>query len=490
MDAVGVRDASAPVPATVPGPRGWPDDALGQDDLCGLLDRLARREVSPQELKDAALARAHTANHVLNAVAAWVHDAAVGDVPVDPAAPFAGVPTVLKDNEDLTGYPTSQGSLAVPDRPAPRCTPIVRQHLQLGLVPLAKTTLPEFGLTASTESSRFGATANPWDITRSAGGSSGGSAALVAAGVVPIGHANDGGGSIRIPASCCGLVGLKPTRGRLVDRPELERLPVPITRQGVLTRSVRDTARFYAEVERLHRSPNLPEIGVVTTPIRRRLRMAVVLSSIRDLPVSADTVAAVSAAAALCERLGHHVETIDAPVPASFGPDFLHYWELLAFTLQHGGRLLYGQRFDPRRTEPLTRGLAAMAARAATMVPGSLRRLRRLARDHEHVFPRYDVVLSPVLGHEPPPLGHLGPDVDVPTHLARLLRFTSFTPVQNVSGSPAVSLPLGRSRHGLPIGVHISAPFGHERRLLELALELEQAAPWPTLGPGRTGCAP
>jgi amidase len=447
--------------------------------MCGLLDRLSRREVSAQELHQAARQRARVANERLNAVTVWVDD--LPGAGAAPDAPLAGIPTVVKDNEDLTGYPTSQGSAAVPDVPALACSPFVRRLLETGLVPLAKTTLPEFGLTASTESTRFGATANPWDTSRSAGGSSGGSAALVAAGVVPVGHANDGGGSIRIPAACCGLVGLKPSRGRLPDRPELERLPVPITRQGVLTRSVRDTARFYVEAERLHRDPRLPQIGLVTGPPRRRLRVALMLSTIADLPVDAETAAAVSAAAQLCERLGHHVEPVEPPVPSSFGPDFLHYWELLAFALQHGGRRLYGPGFDPGRTEALTRGLAAMAVRSSALMVGSLRRLRRLARERETVFPRYDVVLSPVLGHEAPPLGYLGPHVEVRTHLVRLLRFTAFTPVQNVSGSPAVSLPLGRSRAGLPIGVHLSAPYGHERRLLELALELEEAAPWPLL---------
>ena len=347
-------------------------------------------------------------------------------------------------------------------------------------MPIAKTTLPEFGLTASTESVRFGATRNPWDTGRSAGGSSGGSAALVAAGAVPMAHANDGGGSIRIPAACCGLVGLKPSRGRLVDRPELARLPVQIAVQGVLTRSVRDTARYYAAAERLYRNPALPELGLVERADPGRLRIGLVLAGIRGLPVEADTVAAVRRAGQLCEELGHHVAETTPPVDDQFGPDFLRYWAFLAFSLKNAGGLLFGSEFDGSRTEEFTKGLSGLFARQAERLPGSLRRLRRLAQEHESAFERYDLIVSPVLGHRPPRIGYLGPDVDFRTHLVRLLRFASFTPLQNVSGSPGLSLPLGRTSTGLPVGVQLAAPFGHDRRLLSLAYGLEEAAPWPT----------
>ncbi len=456
------------------------DDALGSDDVTALLGRLARREVSAAELRAAAAARARSANERLNAVTAWVEEPVGPEVAVAEDAPFAGIPTLIKDNEDLTGYVTTQGSWAMPQHPARECSPFVAQHLQLGLSPIAKTTLPEFGLTASTETVRFGATRNPWDTGRSAGGSSGGSAALVAAGVVPIAHANDGGGSIRIPAACCGLVGLKPTRGRLVDRPELARMPVQLTTQGVLTRTVRDTALYYAETERLSRNTELPTVGLVEHADPRRLRIGLVLASIRGLPVSTETVVAVRAVGALCESLGHTVDEAPAPVADEFGPDFLRYWAFVAFTLKNAGGQLFGPGFDGSRTEDFTKGMSAFFVDRVARVPGSLRRLRRLAREHESGFDRYDTVISPVLGHEPPPIGHLGPHVDFRTHLLRLLRYSSFTPVQNVSGSPGISLPLGRTATGLPIGVHLAAPFGHEARLLSLAFELEEAAPWPT----------
>ena len=446
--------------------------------MTGLLERLDRREVSPAELRAAAVERARAVNPRLNAVAAWVEQPVAPEGSSGADGPFAGIPTFIKDNEDLAGYATSEGSWAMPDRPATGSSPWVAQFLRLGVAPIAKTTLPEFGLTASTESLRFGATRNPWNTDHSAGGSSGGSAALVAAGVVPIAHANDGGGSIRIPASCCGLVGLKPSRGRLIDLRELDRLPVNLTTQGVLTRSVRDTARYYAEAERLHRNPRLPGIGVVERGGGVRLRIGLVLGATLGLPVSAETVAVVNAAGTVCAELGHHVEEVTAPVDDRFGPDFLHYWALLAFALTNGGGRFFGPGFDGSRTETFTQGLSALARHQALLIPGSLRRLRRMARDHEHAFARYDLLVSPVLGHAPPAIGHLGPEVDFRTHLLRLLRYTTFTPVQNVTGSPAISLPLGRSASGLPIGIQVAAPFGHERRLLELAFELEEAAPW------------
>jgi len=167
-------------------------------------------------------------------------------------------------------------------------------------------------------------------------------------------------------------------------------------------------------------------------------------------------------------------------VADQFGPDFLRYWAFLSFTLKTAGRRLFGEGFDGSRTEILTAGLASMFVREAERLPGSLRRLRKLAREGEPVYQSVDVLLSPVLGHAPPRIGYLGEQVDMRTHLIRLLPYTSFTPVQNVSGAPAMSLPLGRSASGLPIGVQLAAPLGQERRLLSLAYELEEATPWPT----------
>lgn len=456
------------------------DDALGTDDLCGLLDRLARREVSPDELRAAALARAERANPLLNAVCVWVDPGSGGWRD----GPFAGIPAAIKDNEDLAGYPTSWASLAVPDQPARANSPFVEQFLRLGLSPIAKTTLPEFGWTASTESIRFGATRNPWDIRRSAGGSSGGSAALVAAGVVPLAHGNDGGGSIRVPAAACGLVGLKASRGRIIDRPEVARLPVPLTVQGVLTRTVRDTARYLAEAERLHANPDLPPVGLVTGASQRRLRMGVLDAGLPGVPIAAASRQAVRDAAGMCEELGHHVEPVPPLVDDRFGPDFGRYLCLLAFMMQHAGGRMLGTDFHAERTEPLTKGLSAIAARSGLQLPTTLRRLRKLASVGEPVYESVDVLLMPSTAHDTPPIGHLGPDVGVDEHLVRLIRFLAANPVQNVTGSPALSLPLAQTADGLPMGVQLVAPRGHERRLLELGFELEAASGRSNRQPG------
>jgi amidase len=297
---------------------------------------------------------------------------------------------------------------------------------------------------------------------------------------VPIAHGNDGGGSIRIPASCCGLVGLKPSRGRVVDLPELERMPVVLGVQGVLTRTVRDTARYIAEAERQYRNPALPAVGHVRNGDGPRLRIGLVTRTIRDLPVSAETVAMVERTGELCESLGHSVEPTGPPVADAFGADFLRYWSFIAFVLTKTGRRFYGEGFDAARADEVTRGLSGRFLKSIERFPGSVRRLRRLAAAQEPSFENFDVLVSPVLGHAPPPIGYLGPDVDFGTHLARLLRYTSFTPVQNVSGSPALALPMARSASGVPMGVQLAAPLGREARLLSLGYELEEAAPWAT----------
>ncbi len=456
------------------------DDALGDSDMSDLLDRLARGEVTGSAVRAAAVARVRRANSALNAVTGEIEST---HPQVATHGPFAGVPTVMKDNEAIEGIPISFGSRGAPNTPAPGSSPFTRLFLGLGLDPVATTTLPEFGLTASTESARFGATRNPWDLSRSAGGSSGGSAALVAAGAVPIAHANDGGGSIRIPASCCGVVGLKPSRGRLPNRPEIDRLPIQIVTQGVITRTVRDTALFFSRVEQASRG-GLPPIGEVREP-GSRLRIGVCLTVPNGLPWDPEVIAVVRATGDALDRCGHRVDPTGPPVDDRFGPDFLMLWALMAFTLHRGGRYAVGHGWDGRKTEPLMRGLSGRLVRFGERLPGALRRLRRLAADGEPTWRDHDILVSPVTGHPAPPIGYLGPDVDVREHLIRLIRFCSVTSVQNVTGSPAISLPLGRTSAGLPIGVQLAAPLGQERRLLEIALELEQAMPWP-LTPGRS----
>lgn len=451
------------------------DDALGDSDLVDLVARIDRHEVSPAEVVQASLARAYAVEPQVNAVVDWVPDPA----PLSDAAdrPLRGIPTFIKDNEALAGLPTRQGSRAVTDRPSTTSMPWARQVIALGATPLGKSTMPEFGMTPTTESLLSGATRNPWDLTRSTGGSSGGSAALVAAGVTPLAHANDGGGSIRIPASCCGLVGLKPTRGRIVDVRDVERLPINIIAQGVVTRTVRDTAFYLSVAERAYRNLALPPIGHVTAP-GPRLRIAVIPSSVAWGTTDPAVAEAVRSTASLCESMGHQVEEWDFPFDAQIGMDFLRYWEFLAYSISRWGDRLYGSGFDRSLLEPLTVELARIFRSGPGLLAPALRRLKRFGRVYADTFADVDVVLSPTVAHEPPPIGYLGPTVDPRTHLVRVLRYVSMAPLQNVTGAPAISLPLGQSPTGLPLGVQAAAGWGRERTLLELALELEQARPF------------
>jgi len=335
--------------------------------------------------------------------------------------------------------------------------------------------MPDFGLTATTEPLSSGPTRNPWNLDYSVGGSSGGSAALVAAGAVPLAHANDGGGSIRIPASACGLVGLKPSCGRIVMPERMTGLPIKIAAQGVVTSTVRETAAFIAEIEKF--DSTLEPVGLVNGP-GRRLRIAIVDGGPGGIEVDPQVQAVCDAAARACEALGHSIDVIEFPYSLTFGRDFLRYWAMLAAAIELGGRSGYRGDFDRMQLEPFTLGLARQFRSVALKMPNSIHRLKRFAATAHEVYLDHDVIISPVLATRPPPIGYLAPDEDFRTHLVRLLRFASFTLIQNISGSPAISLPLGVTTDGLPIGVQFAARVGAERTLLELAFELESAQGW------------
>lgn len=443
------------------------DDALGTLDAIGVIDAIAAGAITAQDARAAALERAELARIPLNAVAA------MADAPTVVQGPFGGVPTFVKDNEDVVGLPTSHGSRATSRNPKTEPSAFVEHFERLGFTILGKSTLPEFGLTATTETLAFGATRNPWNLNHSAGGSSGGAAALVAAGVVPLAHANDGGGSIRIPAACCGLVGLKPSRQRLIARPELDKLPVQITAQGAVTRTVRDTARFYSEIEKFHNE--LPPIGNLTGPNAKRLRIGVVVDGMDGLPVDPEVRDAVTRTGNLLAELGHHVEYIPFPFDLQFGVDFLRYWAALGFAIQVGGKSTFDSEFDKTQLEPFTVGLASLFKDVALRLPATLRRLRRFPDVYATKFTNIDAMVSPVLSHPAPQLGYLGATVDPHEHMVRLLRYASFTAIQNVSGAPAISLPMGVGRGGVPIGVQIAGAYAAEATLIELAYELEEA---------------
>jgi amidase len=302
----------------------------------------------------------------------------------------------------------------------------------------------------------------------------------VASGALPIAHANDGGGSIRIPAAACGLVGLKPTRGRVADAAEAARMPVNIVSNGVVTRTVRDTAHFLAGAEVYEPATGMPPIGLVEGPSDRRLRIGLVLDSLTDTPTDDETRGAVADTATLLEKLGHTVAEVPVTVTKKFLTDFTHYWALLAFSTHHFGGRVIAPGFDKSRSDPLTRYLAGRFVRKAWRTPSALLGLRRSEAVYRKAFADLgvDLVLSPTLGHTTPRIGHLSPTVEFPEMFERLVRYAAFTPLNNAAGAPAVSLPLGMTAESLPIGVHFSALHGDERTLLEIAYELEDARPF------------
>ncbi|MFJ9434197.1 amidase [Streptomyces sp. NPDC101490] len=450
------------------------DDALGEHDAVGLARSIRKGEVSAAEAARDAAARVRAVEGRLHAVQTHI------DVP-EPApgsGALAGVPTFVKDNTELRGLPTGHGSAAFVPRAARRHAPFTRQFLSSGVTVLGKTRLPEFGFSPSTEYEDAEPVRNPWDTGRSAGGSSGGSAALVAAGAVPIAHANDGGGSIRIPAACCGLVGLKPTRGRVVGNTQSRRLPLDLVSDGVVSRSVRDTAAFLAAAETHWRNPKLPPVGLVEGPSGRRLRVGFLLDSPNGVPTDPATRAAVTETVATLERLGHTACPVELTLDPRFTDDFLTYWGMLSYLLGATGRTL-GADFDRHRMDGLSRGLREQYLRNWRGTPGVLRRLKRTGRAYAAAFRGLDLVLSPVLAHTTPPLGHLSPAVPYETLIDRILAYVAFTPVNNVVGTPSLSLPAARpTAGGLPVGIMFSGRPGAERTLLELAYELEADHPF------------
>ena len=460
-------------------------DALANHDAVALSEMLARQETSACELVRAAFKRLEQVDPDLHATVCLQEEAALTQASfyddLGNFRAFQGIPGFLKDNLDLEGLPTRHGSAAMPDKPKKRTSAVAQQIIDTGIVFLGKTKLPEFGLTATTEYSKAEPAHNPWNTAHSTGGSSGGSAALVAAGVVPIAHANDGGGSIRIPAACCGLVGLKPSRGRLAMNEMAKSLPINIVSDGVVTRSMRDTAAFFAYAEEHYKNPTLPPLGHITNPGRKRLRIAMFTRKISGTETDPACVAAVHKAAALCEQLGHEVQEIQIPIPAQFADDFLLYWGMLAATISHLGKLAVDRNMNTNQLEPLTRGLAGHFTRNLLKFPFALRRLYQFEALYATAFEEFDVLLSPTLGQPAPPLGHLALDLPFDEARERLVNFASFTAAQNVAGAPALSLPMHHTDEGIPVGVHFAAAMGHEFRLIELGLEIEQAQPFKML---------
>ncbi|MGP3776020.1 amidase [Streptomyces sp. SDT5-1] len=456
------------------------DDALADHDAVAVAELIRGGELSAEEVEAAAVARIERVDPDLDAVAFKAYDRPRRSR--TPQAPLYGVPMLVKDNTDVAGMPTNHGTDAFRAGPARWDGHYAAQLLSCGATVLGKSRMPEFGLNASTEFRTAVPTRNPWNTERSTGASSGGAAALVAAGALPLAHANDGGGSIRIPAAAAGLIGLKPSRGRHLNGEMARTMPLNIISEGVLTRTVRDTAAYVAAVEDHWRNPRLAPIGLVRGPAHRRLRVGMVLESVTGAVVDEQTRAAVEHTARLLEAQGHIVEPVPIPAANSLAEDFITYWGMLAGMAGGLGRFAFDRSFDATRLDGLTLGLRKQFTQGGwARLPGVLRRLRRAARTYAAAFERHELILSPVLAHVTPLLGHLSPTVPFDELMDRLQRYVAFTPLHNITGAPGISLPMGMAREGVPIGVHLSAAYGDERTLLEVAFALEEQTVWPSI---------
>lgn len=447
-------------------------DEMSLWDTTETADHIQSGDVSPAQVVTAAIERAEAAAP-LNAVVSEAYQRALTSAG-DSTGPLAGVPTFVKDLSNLSDVPTGFGSRALVDYVPDFNGAFVDLLIGTGLVALGKSSAPEFGLTGTTEPLSNGPTRNPWNLDRSVGGSSGGSAALVAARVVPIASGDDGGGSIRVPAAMNGIVGLKPSRGRYAD--ELgDQLPINILAPGVLTRSVRDQALFHSLVDAFEGKADMPRIGEVEHPIDRRVRVG----AFTDNPVRPPDPAVVSAVRKtgdLLSDLGHAVDEVPSIIDQRFIEDFLTYWSFLAFMIRWTSRITIDRRFNGRQLEPWTHGLARYFRKRLFGFRSTLRRLREFAGGYHRLMSDWDVILSPTTTTAAPDIGHLAPDLPFETHLERVTAFMPYTPAWNASGAPGISLPLGIADDGMPVGVHLGGRFGDEATLLALSMQLEQAA--------------
>lgn len=458
-----------------------------QYDAVGLAELIRKGDVTADEVLEVALTRMRQVQPELNAVVHEMESEARQALEQGvPDGPFAGVPFMLKDLNILyAGVPTRNGSRFYVDFVPDHDSELVVRYKRAGLVTIAKTNTPEFGLCASTEPVLHGPAPNPWNTSRSGGGSSGGSATAVAAGVLPAAHATDGGGSIRIPASCCGLVGLKTTRGRTPVGPDLGESLNSVGH--VVCRTVRDAAHLLDATAG-------PELGSPNwTPTAERpfaeavgadpgrLRIAVSKRIRSDDVLDPACGDGVDATAALLADLGHSVEEADPDIDLDW---IAEVWRQIAGVNARTNlarrEAALGRPASGDELEPITRLSAEEGRRVGA--PDYLRTIqeihafgRRLAQFHQN----YDILLTPTLAERPVALGVLAMTTeDIDGYYDRLFRYISFTPQQNLSGQPAITLPLHWSDDGLPVGMQLAARFGEEAVLLSLAGQLEEARPW------------
>ncbi|MEQ3550476.1 amidase [Pseudonocardia nematodicida] len=489
---------------------GWED--YRRHDAVGLAELVASGAVSAEDLLDAALERADRVEPTINAIRYRMTGSARARARGGPTGPFGGVPFLVKDlGQHIAGVPTGSGSRALAGFRRPETSTVVRRWTDAGLVILGRSATPEFGARAVTEPALGGPTRNPWDPGRTPGGSSGGSAAAVAAGIVPVAGASDGGGSIRIPAAACGLFGLKPGRGVVPSGPDVAESFHGAAVQGVLSRTVRDSAAMLdvlagpdpAGPYRVQ-PPGRPCADAVRDD-PERLRIGMTAASPLGGEVDPEAVAAVRDAAELLTSLGHVVEE-SAPAVDGRGlaGDFLTCWFGMIATQVAGARALTGCGDDAFETE--TRVMAAIgAATPAPVYLAAQARWQRHTRALADFHTRYDLLLTPTLARPPWPIGAL--DLPTPARIAAraLLAVGAggllgrpglidglidanfapvpFTQLANVTGRPAMSVPLYRTPGGLPLGVQFVGRPGAEPELLALGGQLERARPWAHLEP-------
>ena len=451
-------------------------DAVGQAAL------VESGAITALELAEAVVARARRFNPGINAIVGETYDAALSRARSRklPGGPLQGVPFAIKDLTDVAGLPTSKGSRWASNARAKVSAPLVDANLAAGLNIIGKTNTPEFGLISTTESLALGPCRNPWNLDYSSGGSSGGAAAAVAAGILTAAHAGDGGGSIRIPASCCGLVGLKPSRGRMYGAQN----DIDVLRLGVslsITRSVRDMAVLLALGEGHGGRSGFAPVGVVSPNPARKLRIAFSTRSAKGTDPVADVIAAQQATARLCESLGH--EVIEASPQYDglvFEDRFIDLWASGAAKIRSG--VLATGIQESRLSDLLEPWTLFLAERALAAPPGTIERVREHFIHVQAVVNQFmagiDVWLTPVVTAPAPRIGEQGPLVPPQELYRRVFDWIAYTPLANAIGTPAISLPLGFSQDGLPIGSMFMAKAGDEQTLLELAYQLETAQPW------------
>jgi amidase len=458
-------------------------------DALGLAELVRKSAVSPGELLEAAIARTELVNPHINALVTPMYSQARATLEAGiGSGPFAGVPFLLKDlRAQYAGVATTAGSPLWKDNVPEHDSELVVRHKRAGLVIFGKTNTPEFGCCPSTEGGLFGATRNPWNPTLSAGGSSGGSAAAVAAGIVPVAHGSDGGGSIRIPAACCGVFGFKPTRGLTPAGPEFGEAGSGLNAEHVITRTVRDSA---AMLDATHGralgdpycgpTPERPFLDEVTRE-PGRLRVAMQRHAMSGAPVHDDCIAALEDCAQLLEGLGHHVEeaapSYDVARVGSAFP-LLIAANMQAAIDQHCEEQDVTVGPDKLENAIGILGQTAHTKSAAEMVR-AVWAMHSTGREVAPFFERYDVLLTPVVATPPPPLGTLDTRTqDVQAYLDAVFAFIPFTALANIAGIPAMSVPLHWTASGVPLGAHFSAGFGRDGLLFQLASQLEQARPW------------